>query len=314
MKVPTVSIVIPTYQRLRYLQEALSSALRQTYQDFEVIVSDDDSSEQIARYVSSLGDRRVRYRSNSQTLGIAMNNFAAFSEAKGKYIASLHDDDLWEPSFLETMVPPMQTDEEITVVFCDHHLIDEKGCLLPEATEKNSRLYHRHQLKPGRHQPFLKLAVVDQAIPLVMAAIFRKSILKGVIYSKRIGGSYDHWLAYLAARDGQACYYLPQRMTRYRVHAGSATASRGVSNLRERIYVRHTFLRDNRLTVYGASLRNGLGVLYGKMALAYLSQGSFWRGKILFKRAFSLMNRPKNMLTLSINAVRVLGQRKGRMI
>src|SRR5476651_2791644 len=104
MKEPTVTIVVPAYRRLPYLQEALLSALRQTYRDFELIVSDDSSSDEIASYVASLGDSRIRYRRNPKNFGIAMNNYAAFSEAKGKYIASLHDDDAWEPGFLDALV------------------------------------------------------------------------------------------------------------------------------------------------------------------------------------------------------------------
>lgn len=310
MKEPTVTIVIPAYKRLRYLQEALPSALNQTYGDFELIVSDDGSSDEIAGYAASLGDSRIRYRRNERNLGIAMNNFAAFSEAKGAYIASLHDDDVWEPGFLEALVPPLEADESITVAFCDHQIIDEQGCLLLDAAAHGSRFFKRHLLKPGRHQPFFKLAVVDLAIPMVMGAVFRKSILRGAEYPKRIGGSYDHWLAYLAIKDGQACYYVPRRLTRYRVHGDSGTATRGVRNFRDAIYVRRKFLDDGRLAPYRKSICNGLGVLYGKMALYYLGHSSFWRGKIFLKQAFSLMNRPKNMFALAVNAVGGLCKRK----
>ena len=310
MKDPTVTVVVPAYQRLRYLQEALPSALNQTYRDFELIISDDGSSDEIARYAASLGDSRIRYRRNGENLGVAMNNFAAFSEAKGKYIASLHDDDIWESGFLEALVPPLEADDEMTVAFCDHHVIDAQSRLTPRLADQGSRFYKRHLLKPGRHQPFLKPAVVDLAIPMVMGAVFRKSILEGAVYPKRIGGSYDHWLAYLAVKDGGAVYYVPQRLSRYRVHGNSGTALRGVRNLRDAIYVRRKFLDDANLVPYRESIRNGLGVLYGKMALYYLSRHSFRRGRIFLKQAFSLMNRPKNMLALAVNAILSLGKRK----
>lgn len=303
MKDPTVTIVIPAYERLRYLQEALPSALAQTYRDFEVIVSDDGSSDEIARYVASLGDARIRYRRNRENLGIAMNNFAAFSEARGKYIASLHDDDLWEPGFLEALIPPLEADESVTVAFSDHHLIDGEGRLLLQGTEGNSRFFRRNRLRPGRHQPFIKPVVVDNIIPMVMAAVFRKSILQNAPYSRRIGGCYDHWLAYLAVKDGQACHYVPQRLTRYRVHAGSGTARSGMRNLRAAIYVRREFLRDANVAPYRSSIRNGLGVIYGKMALYYFSRHSLWRGRVLLKKAFSLLNRPKNILALVVNVM-----------
>ena len=302
MKAPTVTIVVPAYQRLHYLQQALRSALGQTYRDFELIVSDDGASDEIAGYISSLGDPRLRYRRNEHNLGIAMNNLAAFSEAQGKYIASLHDDDFWEPGFLEALVPPLETDEEVSVAFCDHHVIDGEGKLLPEVEDWIMRAFHRSDLAPGRHQPFLMPAVVNLSIPMVMSAVFRKSILQDAEYPKRIGGSYDLWLSYLAVKDGQACYYVPRKLSWYRDHDDSGTSRRGIRNFRDAIYVRRRFLDDARLAPWRPEIRHQLGVFYGKMALHHLSQKSYHRGKIFLREAFALMNRPKNKLALAINA------------
>ncbi len=305
MKEPTVTIVVPTYKRLHYLQEALPSALRQTYRDFEVIVSDDGASKEIADYVASLSDPRIRYRGNVCNMGIAMNNFSAFAEARGKYIASLHDDDLWEPDFLETLVPLLEADETVTVAFCDHHIIDDNGRFLIDHTEENTRFYGRHLLTPGRHQPFLKAVAVDLTIPMVMAAVFRKSILAGADFSPRVGGCYDHWLAYLAVGKGQAGYYVPRRLTRYRVHSGSGTASQAIRNYRNAIYVRKRLLQDDNLSAYRSGIRNGIGVIYGKMALYFLSRNSTYRARVLFKQAFRFLNRPKNMVALAVNGVKI---------
>jgi glycosyltransferase involved in cell wall biosynthesis len=310
MKEPTVTIVVPAYRRLDYLRQAVPSALNQTYPDFELIISDDGASDEIAAYAGSLGDARVRYRRNDRNLGIAMNNFAAFSEARGRYIASLHDDDLWEPGFLEALVPPMDADAEITVAFCDHHIIDDVGRQLPKRADQSMRFYRRDRLKTGRYQPFLREAVIDLTIPMAMSALFRKSILEGAPYPPRIGGSYDHWLAYLAVRGGRPCYYVARRLTRYRVHGQMSTASRGVRNYRDPIYVWRKFLHEAELAPWRKSIENGLGVLYGKMALHYLSRRSFRRGRIFLGQAFSLLNRPKNMLALAVNAALCLRPKK----
>jgi len=308
MKDPTVTIIVPAYRRLHYLREAVASALGQTYQDFEIVLSDDSASDEIAEYVMSLRDARVRYRRNPTNLGIALNNLAAIADAKGKYIASLHDDDIWEPEFLARLVPPLESDSEVSVAFCDHNLIDEQGEFLPGRTEDCSRLFGRDVLKPGRHQPFIRSAVVDMTIPMAMAAVFRKSILKNTELPRRIGGSYDYWFAYLAVKDGQACFYVPQRLTRYRVHANSGSNTRGVRNLRDAIYVRRKMFAAPVVAPYRRSLENELGVLYGKMALHFLSRRSFRRGRIFLGRAFSLLNRPKNMAALATNTIRVLCQ------
>jgi len=298
MNTPAVTVVVPAYRRPEFLSEALASAVKQTFADFELIVTDDGDSPEIAKLTASFADPRIRYRSNPRPLGIAMNHYIAFLEARGSLIASLHDDDLWEPDFLAELVPPLTSDASISVAFCDHHIIDAEGRPLTEWTNQNSRIYRRHLLAPGRHQPFLEMAVVHESIPMAMGAVFRRSILDGADYPARIGGSYDLWLAYLAARNGQAAYYVPQRLTRYRVHTGSGTARSGARNLHHAIYVRTQLLHAPALAPWRKSISNSLGVFYGKLALILLNQKHFRRAWTLEKKAFTLMNRPKNFLGL----------------
>ena len=300
---PPVTIVMSVCRRAAYFGDALASALAQTRTDFEILVSDDGPTPEAARLVASLGDPRIRYRQNPRNLGLAMNHYHAFLDARGRFIANLDDDDLWEPTFLAELLPPLEADPEISLAFCDHHLIDAEGRLLRADTEKNSRRYRRTTLRAGRHQPFLEMATVRETIPAAMGSIFRKSILDGAEFPKQVGGCYDHWLAYLATRDGQAVYYHPGRLTRYRVHGGSGSTTRGILNLRNTIYVRDRFARDPRFAPWRRQLRNNLGVCYGKLALLLLERGQRRRAWPVERYAFSLMSRPKTILGLLKNTV-----------
>lgn len=307
MNPPAVTVVVPVFRRFYFLREALSSALAQTFTDYEILVSDDGPSDELAALVASYRDERIRYRRNPRNLGIALNHHAAFQEARGRYLASLHDDDIWEPHFLSELVPPLEADASISVAFCDHHLIDEQGGLLRDATERNSRFYRRSTLVSGRHQPFLEMAVVHEAIPMAMGAVIRKSILDAAEYPRQIGGCYDHWLSYLATRNGMAAYYVPRRLTRYRLHARSGSATTGIRNLRDTIYIRSRFLNAPELAPWRKKLSNNLGICYGKLALCFCKTKTLRRAWILEKRAFSLMNRPKNFIALLKNtAVRLI--------
>ena len=298
---PLVTIVIPTFRRFHFLRESVDSALAQKFRDFEILVSDDGASDEIPPLLASFHDERIRYRRNARNLGIAMNHHAAFQEAQGRYLASLHDDDLWEPDFLSELVPPLEADTSISVAFCDHHLIDEQGRLLPDRTENNSRFYRRHTLAPGRHQPFMEMAVVHETIPMAMGAVFRKSILEKADFPPRIGGSYDHWLSYLATRNGRAAYYVPRRLTRYRLHSHSGSMTTGIRNLRNTLYIRSRFLQDPELAPWYKDLSNKMGVCYGKLALHFCKKNTFHRAWVLEKRAFSLINHPKNFIGLIKN-------------
>lgn len=102
MNTPKVSVIVTVFHRTEFLHKALQSALNQTFQDFEILVTDDSRSAKIRAIADSFGSDKIRYRANAETLGVALNLRAAVAEAGGRYIAVLNDDDSWEPSFRET--------------------------------------------------------------------------------------------------------------------------------------------------------------------------------------------------------------------
>lgn len=94
------SVIIPVYNRIDLLKEAIDSVLAQTFHDYEVIVVDDGSTDDVAAVVSSYGDRIHYLRQENQGVGAARNTGA--TAAKGQYLAFLDSDDLWVPWTLET--------------------------------------------------------------------------------------------------------------------------------------------------------------------------------------------------------------------
>lgn len=101
---PTVSVIIPTYNRADLVVRALRSVLDQTYQNFEVIVIDDASEDNTRDAVKSFNDERITYiRQNENKGGSAARN-RGIKVTKGKYIAFLDSDDEWLPEKLEKQV------------------------------------------------------------------------------------------------------------------------------------------------------------------------------------------------------------------
>src|SRR5689334_18399620 len=100
IEAPLVSIVIPTYNRPQYLQQAIASAVKQNYQNIEIIVSDNCSPENPQSIIESFDDSRIKFWRHSENVGMLSNQMHAFKMAQGKYVASLHDDDLWHEEFL----------------------------------------------------------------------------------------------------------------------------------------------------------------------------------------------------------------------
>ena len=264
---PLVTVALPTYPsegRMGYLREAIESALGQTYRNFELVVSDNSMSPQVEEMVASFEDPRLRYRHNGGDIGPILNALAAYHDGDGPLVTTLFDDDLWEPGFLEALVPPLVADPELTMAFCDHWVIGADGTIDADATEVNTQLWHRDRLAPGVHRPFIDLAILDRAIPVGMGTVFRRSAIDWDDFPEQVF-LYDLWLGYLAARDGGGAYYTPERLTRYRVHQGMMTSSTRYDV--HAVYCYDRFLADPRTAPLrkevlreSAGFHTGLGI------------------------------------------------------
>jgi glycosyltransferase involved in cell wall biosynthesis len=100
---PAVSICLTTHNRAHLLGRTLESLLGQSFADFELIVSDDCSTDRTCEVVATWAarDARIRYRRNSTNLGMPGNLNAAIAQAEGDYIANLHDGDIYRPDLIE---------------------------------------------------------------------------------------------------------------------------------------------------------------------------------------------------------------------
>jgi glycosyltransferase involved in cell wall biosynthesis len=123
---PAVSVVIPLYQTERYIAETLQSVLAQTFRDFEVIVVDDGSTDRGPGIARAVIDARVRVITQLNR-GLAGARNTGIRNARGRYIALLDADDLWDADKLARHVAVMDADPTIGISFSSSRLIDEDG-------------------------------------------------------------------------------------------------------------------------------------------------------------------------------------------
>ncbi|BAY81835.1 glycosyltransferase [Calothrix parasitica NIES-267] len=251
---PLVSIITPTYNRPEYLRLALESAVQQTYQNIEIIVSDNCSPENPESIVKSFGDSRIRFFRNQSNLGMFPNTMIAFKKARGKYVASLLDDDLWEKDFLAKLVPSLEANSNLALAFCDHYIVDGNGAIDAAATEKCSRFYKRTNLQEGTYQPFYKLSLIDRAVSTATAAVIRRETIDWDSIPPEVGGSWDIYLNYLCCRSGLGAYYCADKLTRYREHENTDTMQSGRRNFQAKIrkaksdlFCYEQFMKDEQL-------------------------------------------------------------------
>ena len=267
---PLVSVVVPTFNRTRFLGDALTSALGQRYSAIEILIADDASTEDVhGTVVAKFWIPASNITAIHATWGWGSILWSALSRASGKYVANLHDDDAWDPDFLASLVPVLEADDTLSAAFCDHHVVDEAGTLDLTATEANTRKWHRDRLRRGTLRPFAEAAVVWQAVPAAMAAVFRKSAIDWSDFPPEVGTYFDIWLAYQAARTGAGAHYEPRRLTRYRVHGQSETRSWASSAgrlkaMRQAEFVFRRYLEDPGL----ANIHSAVAALYARKALS----------------------------------------------
>ncbi|MFW5981370.1 MAG: glycosyltransferase family 2 protein [bacterium] len=128
-----VSIVLPTYKRAKYLKEAVSSILGQTYHNWELIIVDDnppdskyrrESREVIEGFPSQ---EKIHYLPHQESRGGAAARNTGIKAARGEYIAFLDDDDLWEPTKLEKQIALFSKQTDLGLVYCKMYVFSEPG-------------------------------------------------------------------------------------------------------------------------------------------------------------------------------------------
>jgi hypothetical protein len=105
-------------------------------------------------------------------------------------------------------------------------VIDPDGRVLVDETDRTTRMLGRDRLAPGRHRPFTDL-IVAQTVPLAMGGVFRRDALD-LARLPDVGPAYDLWVAYELSRGGAAAWYVPDRLTAWRVHPTQLTSRGGL--------------------------------------------------------------------------------------
>ena len=125
-----VSIIMPSYNTGAYIGNTIDSVLSQTHTDWELIIVDDCSCDNTDAVVASYHDTRIRYLKNEKNSGAAVSRNRALREAKGKYIAFLDSDDLWEPNKLETQLAYMK-EKGYAFTYTDYRIRNNDGSFAP---------------------------------------------------------------------------------------------------------------------------------------------------------------------------------------
>lgn len=213
----TISVCIPTYNSARFVRECIESVLAQTRPDFELIVSDDASTDNTCEIVRSFCDSRIRLVRLERNRGMAFNWNHAVSLAQGQYVKVLCQDDLLDATCLEEQAALLERHPEMVLATSERLDLDGAGRTL----HTTCWFAHETILGPGA----LKAAVLvygNIVGPPSAVLIRRQSLLQAGPFSDDLPQALDvdMWLR-LAAIGSVG--YLPRPLSGFRLHREGAT-------------------------------------------------------------------------------------------
>ena len=128
-RIPRVSIGVPVYNGERYLERALDSLMTQTFEDLEIVISDNASTDGTLNLIrrAAARDPRVRYTVNSVNRGLVWNHRRVLALARGTYFMFAPHDDWFAPEYVERAVAALDQNPEVTWAYAETILVDEDG-------------------------------------------------------------------------------------------------------------------------------------------------------------------------------------------
>lgn len=160
MSTPTVTVIIPTYNRAYILDRAVQSVLRQTHADFELLIVDDASKDETGAYVHGLADPRVKYIRHEVNHGQCVAINTGIAAARGEFVACLDSDDEWLPTALEKQLAVFRSSgPDLGVVYMYTASLAPDGSIVPEFSSQLRGKVYREVLAQGYMAPSITLMV-----------------------------------------------------------------------------------------------------------------------------------------------------------
>ncbi len=214
---PKVSILSPTYNHEKYVTQAIESVLAQTFTDFELILTDDASTDRNIDQISKIKDKRITLLRNDNNQGTTSASRKCWEYSSGQYIIGLATDDMYEPHLLETLVDYLDNHPEAVGVFGMARFIDDDSNLLADEWTQvgigQDRFSHLRQLFNLQH-PFCPVT-----------GMFRRSAIEKLGYFPSYLRQTNDMAQFIKLLFQGEMTILPDKILRYRWRANNANVS-----------------------------------------------------------------------------------------
>jgi len=244
--IPTVSIVIPTYNHSKFISKALDSVINQTYKNWEAIIIDNNSTDNTDKVINRYIDPRIKHLKIDNDGVIAKSRNLGINEAKAEWIAFLDSDDWWTKDKLEVCLSKI--DKNIDFIYHAHEYVEK------------SKFFFKKKIIKGRElkKPILKDLLIGSITKGTQisnsSVIVRKNILfkiGGLNENKILVGAddYDTWLRIAQITD--QFLYVNKKLSYYLFHNNNTQKKRDMS-IPQKLAVKdflHLFNKQQKLNL-----------------------------------------------------------------
>lgn len=256
---PRISIIVPTYNRAAFIEEAITSVLEQTESDWELLIVDDGSTDDTRSILEPfLSDTRIHYQ-YQQNQGQPAAQNKALESARGEFICFLDSDNAWLPRKLEVQLVAMKNNPDVDIIYGDNIKIDEHG------NEIGRTSMRRYSGNIASH--LLKDNCVSVNTTMTRRHCFDE--MGGMNTERPVAADYDIWLRFSTK---YRFLFIPEFFGRYRIMADQISSDkRKRYDTNEKTI--HDFLEQYPSAVTSQEAKNGLSVFYSRKAKYYAKRG-----------------------------------------
>ena len=202
---PQISIILCSYNGEKYISEQIDSILNQTFKNFELVICDDQSTDNTMRIVKSYAnkDPRIKWHINENNLGYIKNFEKGISLAKGENIALSDQDDIWSFDKIEKLYNNIKNN---VLIYCDSQFVNSN-------LEPTNKKMSSSGVMISTNNP-LNLCLMNSVSS--HALLFKKELTEKLLPFPELV-PHDWWIAFVASFNGGVTYY-NETLVKYRIH------------------------------------------------------------------------------------------------
>lgn len=244
---PTISVIIPTYNRANYLKNSIQSVISQTIKDIEIIIINNYSTDTTLDVISSFDDQRIKIINFKNGGVIARSRNQGMVQSTGKYITFLDDDDIWCPYKLELQINYMESHPDFGAVYSNAIIIDEednkKGFLLDRSSAKDGHIFQH---------------LLGGNFITILTVLMRRELLESIgLFNEEpsliAAEDYEYWMRIALKFEFG---YIDKPLAFYRIHSTSMSKRNSVALLRQKVLRLMLNNRDASVKYHKKILRN----------------------------------------------------------